>query len=71
MEKYNEFCRSNEADLIIHKTSELHKNKKKYVELYKKYIKNYNLDVIKSYKSNMVVETLINVCNYIESSKKV
>ena len=29
MEKYNEFCRSNEADLIIHKTSELHKNKNK------------------------------------------
>ena len=70
MEKYNEFCRTNEADLIIHKTSELHKNKKKYVELYKKYIKSNNLDIIKSYKSNMVVESLINVCNYIESSRK-
>ena len=31
-----------ESDLIIHKTSELHKIKK-YVELYKKYIKNHNL----------------------------
>ena len=71
MEKYNEFCRNNEADLIIHKTSELHKNKKQYVELYKKYIKNHQLDVIKSYKSNIVVESLINVCNYIESSIKI
>ena len=67
MEKYNEFCRNNKADLIIHKISELHKNKKIYVDLYKKYIEKHNLDVIKSYKSNIVVESLINVCNYIEN----
>ena len=67
MEKYNEFCRNNKADLIIHKTSELHKNKKIYVDLYKKYIEKHNLDVIKSYKTNIVIESLINVCNYIEN----
>ena len=51
---------------MIHKIEETHKEKKKYVELYKRYIKSNNLDNIKSYKSNMVTETLINVCNYLE-----
>ena len=68
LEKYNEFCRNNKADMIVHKISELHKNKKKYVELYKKYVKKYNLDVIKSYKSNIVIESLIYVCEYIDNN---
>lgn len=66
LEKYNIFCENNKAEEMIHKIEETHNEKKKYVELYKRYIKSNNLEDIKSYKSNMVTETLINVCNYLE-----
>ena len=44
--------------------------KKKYIETYKKYIDIYKLENIYSYKSNMVIETLLSVITYIEKSKK-
>ena len=43
MEKYNEFCKNNEADLIIQKTSELHKNKKEALFMIKFAEKGYFL----------------------------
>lgn len=67
LDKYNEFCKNNNHTLIVHKINKEHEKKYKYIEKYKRFIVNNNLSNIYAYKSNMVTETLIEVCNYLEN----
>lgn len=71
LNNYNNFCNNNNYNPIISKQSKEHsgKTKKECIEKYKKYIKDYNLDNIFVFKSNMVVETLYCVNDYITKSK--
>lgn len=65
LEKYNDFCLNNNYQKITHKISKEHDKKIKYTNLYKDYIRKFELQNIQTYKSNMVTETLLNVCNYL------
>lgn len=72
LDNYNNFCIDNNCNKLILKECKEHtsKNKHIYIEKYKKYIKDYNLDEVESFKSNMVIETIFNVIDYIKKIKK-
>lgn len=64
LEKYNDFCIMNNYDKINYKYIKHRKNKKDIVNIYKNYIKKYNLLDVKI-KCNIVIEALEDVCKYI------
>jgi len=67
LEGYNTFCEKNGYPLIKDIQDENHNkhNKKLSIKLYSKYIEKYNFDNILSFKSNIVLQTLHAVNNYI------
>ena len=67
LDKYNDFCRLNNYDLINYINNSEHDNKIKYVNLYKIYIKKNKYMNVK-FKCNIVTEALIDVCNYIKNN---
>tara|TARA_B100001175_G_C19471416_1_gene621964 strand:+ start:203 stop:1210 length:1008 start_codon:yes stop_codon:yes gene_type:complete len=71
LDNYNKFCSDNNYPLIISKQSKEHSTitKKKCIDLYKNFILKYNLDNIVYFKSNMVVETLYCVIEYLKKLK--
>ena len=72
LSNYNHFLQKNNYEPLNSFQSSGHstKKKKQLVECYKSYIQKYNLDNITVFKSNMVIETLVSVIQYIELSHK-
>ena len=67
LDKYNDFCKLNNYDLINYINNSEHDNKIEYVTLYKIYIKKCKYMNVR-FKCNIVTEALIDVCNYIENN---
>ena len=65
LEKYNIFCKNNNYPYIFHKISSKHDKKKIYINIYKDFIRKMDFDIVYTFKSNMVTETVIEVCDYL------
>ena len=67
LEKYNKFCEKNGYDKIFHKISDEHNKKNDFIMEYIKFTKKFNLEKIDMFKSNIVCETISEVCKYLKS----
>ena len=67
LNNYNLFCKNNEYPDIGHIVSENHNKKIEFINVYNKIIKNKGLDKVNMFKTNIVTETIQEVCNYLEN----
>ena len=67
LEKYNEFCLKNNYSEIGNIKSNEHNKKNEFIIEYVKFTKKLNLEKINMFKSNIVCETISEVCKYLRA----